>query len=396
MRMCEHRFKSLKIERDGKRVQACQECGALKIGEDTIVVDEDYIELSPLTADPALAEGRVWFRSDEDEQRWSPDGTKVEVFGTTYLGGPDLTSIVGFTYFAEGVATDSWYFTSDPNKDVWIRQYSTNACFQPKYNFYGTYAHWTADNTFVDVPNKAENVYGAGEVLSVSLPPDGTEFTRWDAYYKIEDGTWDGKYLAFAGAKAVPPEIHAIYRYKRDGTFHDSIPTPSGNPSGLTWDGNYYWYSDATCVVAYQINEAGSTITKWPIGETGGPEGVTWDGKYLWFGSRGTGTSGWLYKYLPDGTWKDTMSLNYNLNEGLGWDGTYMWGVSRPSGTDGPQLVYRLKKDGSYVDHWSQPGPVAESCCWDGKYIWCDDESSATVYGFRNGSFDLNYEVTPA
>jgi len=49
--MCEHEFKPLKIEKDGEKVYACQECGALKIGDDTIVVDEDHIELA-LDADP--------------------------------------------------------------------------------------------------------------------------------------------------------------------------------------------------------------------------------------------------------------------------------------------------------------------------------------------------------
>jgi len=53
----EHKFKALKIEKDGKKVQACQKCGALKIGEDTVVVDEDQIEFSPLTSDPPFSGG---------------------------------------------------------------------------------------------------------------------------------------------------------------------------------------------------------------------------------------------------------------------------------------------------------------------------------------------------
>lgn len=32
-----------------------------------------YLELEPLTADPELKEGRIWFRSDTQELRWTPD-----------------------------------------------------------------------------------------------------------------------------------------------------------------------------------------------------------------------------------------------------------------------------------------------------------------------------------
>jgi len=50
----------------------------LEVGNNTIIIGPDYIEFSGLTADPALAPGRIWFRSDLNKLRWSPDGSTVK------------------------------------------------------------------------------------------------------------------------------------------------------------------------------------------------------------------------------------------------------------------------------------------------------------------------------
>jgi len=52
----------------------------IRMGNGTIVIAPDYIDLAPLTADPPLATGRVWFRSDIPTCRYSPDGVEVVDF----------------------------------------------------------------------------------------------------------------------------------------------------------------------------------------------------------------------------------------------------------------------------------------------------------------------------
>jgi len=390
----EHDFKPLKIEKDGKKVQACQECGALKIGEDTIVVDEDYIELSPLTSDPSLAEGRFWLRSDKDEKRWSPDGTNVEVFSTTAVGGPDLTSIRGFVYLAEGAATDSWYFTAEPSKDLWIRQYSTNACFQPKYQYHGSYAHWTADNTFVDVPNKAANVYGAGEVLSVSQPADGTEVKRWYAGWAgrpaVEGATWDSQYLVICHGPS-----NLIYQFNVETEdWMNAIATPGNDPSDVTWDGTYYWTCHGASDTVYQIKKDGTEVARWRTHDS--PQGITWNGEYHWVDPH---YIDWLYKYKPDGTEVDALNFGpMALGECIGWDGKYLYTVFlTDAGAGGGGVCYRYKPDGTIMNAFDSPGPTPESCAWDGKYVFCNDEDSGWVYVFSGStSFDLNYNISLA
>jgi len=382
--MCsEHKFKPLKIKKEGKRVQACQECGALKIGEDTIVVDTDYIELASLTADPTLAEGRVWFRGDKNEKRWSPDGSKVEIL----KGKPVLKSIKGFVHFIEGTPTDSWCFTVNPSKDVWIKQYSTDACFQSKYSFHGSYAHWIAENTFVDVPNKADNVYGAGEVLSVFQIPDGTIIDRWLSYPGPtggpQDMAFDGEYLWITTG-----QINTVYKFTRDGTEKGKLTFPHA-VTAATWDGAYLWLADGVPEPSwiYQYTRDGTQITAWQsVGPTdGSSQGITWDGEYLWVSELKMYT---IYKFTPAGTIKDRISTPFH-GEGLGWDGEYLW-----HNYEEPNYTYRWRPDGTVMNVIDVPGGIPEGGPWDGKYLWSSDEDSGYIYMIgASGSFDLTYEV---
>jgi hypothetical protein len=49
----------------------------LRVGENTVTVDADSITLPGLTANPTLAAGKVWFRSDQGLLAYSPDGSAV-------------------------------------------------------------------------------------------------------------------------------------------------------------------------------------------------------------------------------------------------------------------------------------------------------------------------------
>jgi hypothetical protein len=49
----------------------------LKIGDKTVTIDANSVTLPSLTADPTLAAGKVWYRSDLKLLGYSPDGTAV-------------------------------------------------------------------------------------------------------------------------------------------------------------------------------------------------------------------------------------------------------------------------------------------------------------------------------
>jgi len=50
----------------------------VRVGGGTITITDEYVDFAPLTADPSLVEGRVWFRKDLDRFRYSPDGKTVK------------------------------------------------------------------------------------------------------------------------------------------------------------------------------------------------------------------------------------------------------------------------------------------------------------------------------
>lgn len=65
----------------------------LRVGS-TITITSDYIDMQPLTSDPPLAQGRVWFRGDLGSLRYSPDGNTVYSLDPPVLdldyGAPDI------------------------------------------------------------------------------------------------------------------------------------------------------------------------------------------------------------------------------------------------------------------------------------------------------------------
>jgi len=50
----------------------------LRVGGNTVRIDGSSITLQPLTSNPTLASGKIWFRSDLSKILYSPDGTNVK------------------------------------------------------------------------------------------------------------------------------------------------------------------------------------------------------------------------------------------------------------------------------------------------------------------------------
>jgi len=389
--MCEHDFKPLKIEKDGKRVQACQECGALKIGNDTIVIDEDYIDLASLTSDPALAEGRVWFRGDLDKTYWSPDGATREAWSTEWIY--DLSSIKGFTYLMSGAPTDSWDVSVNTPDNPYVRQYSTPACWNIVYQARDAEPSWTADNTGVNVPDKAGLVYGGGEILSVSLISDGTDQlikTYSTKNFDIHGITWDGDYYYASGH-----DVGFVYKFDKNLNLVYSFDVPI-EPTGLSYDGQYFWISAGTPGWIYHISLPW-TVKRSFDSPGGTPEGVVWNGSYLIHTGNAPGLQGnWIYELNPDGTIHNAISNpGSDLND-LEWDGQYLW-----SGDNNVNHVYCLDENynptGLGFDRTLGPWGV----CWDGRYLTLTERSVGAgpwygIYRTANaGTFDMSYDITP-
>lgn len=75
----------------------------LRVGNGTVRVRGSYIDLPGLTSDPALAAGRVWFRSDTGEIKHSPDGSTTKALASKPIARADLeypTEDVPLSYLA--------------------------------------------------------------------------------------------------------------------------------------------------------------------------------------------------------------------------------------------------------------------------------------------------------
>jgi len=66
-----------------------------------------YLTLAGSTSDPALAPGRIWFRSDRGELRWTPDGTNVYVIDPSLVVAKTWSDTTGH-YFNTNPSSQSW------------------------------------------------------------------------------------------------------------------------------------------------------------------------------------------------------------------------------------------------------------------------------------------------
>ena len=65
----------------------------VKVGKNTVVIDDESIQLPALTSDPStLAPGKLWYRSDLDKWRYSPDGSNVKQLGGAAVNFEDITT----------------------------------------------------------------------------------------------------------------------------------------------------------------------------------------------------------------------------------------------------------------------------------------------------------------
>jgi len=347
------------------------------------VITADYIDFSPLTANPTLAEGRQWFRSDFDAMYWSPDGSTIERIETYRPGvSGSLVGIKGFEYLIEGGATDSWEFTMNPSAGVWIKQYSTAASFNAQMVYHGAYQHWTGDNTFVDVPNKAENVYGAGEEVVAHMIPDGTKVSTFGLGIRPCGISWDGQYF-WCSAIA----LNTVYRYDTAWNQVSSFPD-GGNVLSTSWDGTYVWAGTGGGI--YQYTPGGTQVSWFDHYANAG--GICWDGEYIWVAPKGQPGVYQIYRYSPDGVIDGTIPTPAHSGaDGLTWDGEYLYWQDRPTDT-----VYQIKRDGTQVSKFGLPGPSV-GLGWDGSYLWQAAGGANTIYRIGSaGSFDLDYRIAPA
>ena len=196
---------------------------------------------------------------------------------------------------------------------------------------------------------------GFGDVVS-SFPHSGTTGTSGFG--------WVGTFLWFAGQ----PASHFI-RTTSTGSFAGSFNlAPSYTYiRGLTFDGEYLWYSwwNLTWGYSYhRITTTGSSVSRFG-GLPFGP-GVTWESPYLWCGPA---------KFTTGGSFVASFNPPFKLGTDLGWYGHKLW-VGGPG-----NRMYNVTTTGSVAASFPVPdGGKAAGTTFGGQYLWLINDTNDWVY----------------
>lgn len=158
---------------------------------------------------------------------------------------------------------------------------------------------------------------------------------------------------------------------------------PSGNPTGLTFDGTHLLLADYRTDLIYVIDTAtGAVIKELPVPGYW-PEGLTWDGTNLWNADVKGGIplsenyAGKIYMIDPEsGTVKRTLISPGSTPRGLAWDGKYLWVADNAS----DELIQFSPEDGTTIHSFRSPASDPRGLTFDGRYLWVSERIKDEIY----------------
>jgi transglutaminase-like putative cysteine protease len=165
-----------------------------------------------------------------------------------------------------------------------------------------------------------------------------------------------------AGASATPGDV--------SGELHLGFQ----HPTGVTWDGRYFWAADRKTDLFYKIDPAnGETIHSM---ESPGyfPSGLAWDGKYLWSTDP---TEGKIFATdVSTGKTLRTLDAPSPSPMGIAWDGQFLWLCDN--------RIDRISKidplDGTTIVSFPSPAGDPRGLTFDGAYLWCSDRMRDEIH----------------
>ena len=177
-------------------------------------------------------------------------------------------------------------------------------------------------------------VYLKGGVLETDLTvyPDansdtfaysGTNFSVAGEEYLPSGITWDGTYFWVLGGGT-----DSVYKYNASGVYQSvsfSVASQDTVPYDITWDGTHFWVAGSARVYKYNASGVyqGVSFTR----ESGKPpnmSGITFDGTSIWVVGAAHDKA---YKYSVSGAYEG-VSFDVSQdsrNSGITWDGTNLW-----------------------------------------------------------------------
>ena len=180
---------------------------------------------------------------------------------------------------------------------------------------------------------------------------------------------------------AVMESSSVVYESDTLGNILSSFTWEDGILTGLAWDGQYLWLSQALSEVLHQVARDGNMVGHLAT-SLSSPAGLTWDGDYLWAIDLYNQTvnqidlNGQVIKSFTVPTFGDIIT-------GLGWDGTSLW-------VCGAFLnkIYQVSPSGAVLKVFDGPGLSATDLEWDPNYLWVSDVVTDRIYKLKVSPVD--------
>ncbi|RLC74894.1 MAG: hypothetical protein DRJ03_31175, partial [Chloroflexi bacterium] len=173
----------------------------LKMGKGTVHITKDYIDLAPLSSDPTIAEGRLWYNASEKALKFS-DGTEVD----------------GFDLRLSQLRDDLRGVDNRTLSDLYNRLLENIELLR---RVCGRAITWDR-MTWISLPNDEDKLK---IVKSLYSGRAGVRSAWWDSEVGLPDSQWTLPVTEVgAHTKASPPWNNAIHlRNSKDGTTIDPI-----------------------------------------------------------------------------------------------------------------------------------------------------------------------------
>ncbi len=162
--------------------------------------------------------------------------------------------------------------------------------------------------------------------------------------------------------------------FGRVGDILEKYETPGPKPTGLAFDGENLWLTDAFTDKIYAIDaKSGKVIRQF---ETPGchPEGLAWDGKHLWHTDSGESI---IYKLDPE-TGSAVLTLESSTKDprDIAWDGKHLWVADHKK-----DVILKVSPgDGMALNFFKAPAKEVTGLAFDGKYLWVADRIEDRIY----------------
>jgi hypothetical protein len=212
--------------------------------------------------------------------------------------------------------------------------------------------------------------------------------------------TFDGSYFWITNYTTT--SASCIYKVDPEtGAIADIIPSPDNWPCAITWDGQNLWVIDFVIGHATydslslcKIDTSGNILEMLYVEYTYYSGGMGWDGTYLYYGVQTEWATPCLcrvHKFDPaTGAHISSFDMPSTHIHGLTYYDSYLWWSD-----DVALELYKMTTSGTIMDQSPAPGPEPAGMAMEGINLCSVDNTNTTIYKMQVGVPDLDVTLTP-